>query len=414
MKRLQAYKFRLEPNGEQLRKLRQFAGCARVAWNRGLALQKTRYEVGEKKLNYAGLCRELTTWRNDPKSPWMADASVDIQQQKLRDLEVAFKNFFEKRADHPTFKKKGRADSFRFPQPKTIKLDQAGKRICLPKLGWLRYRVSQKILGDIRNVTVSCRAGHWYVSIQIEREVALPSHPAATAVGIDMGVVRFATLWDGHRETVIEPLNSFRRHEQRLARAQRQMARKVKFSNNWQRAKARVQKIHHRIANARNDFLHKASHSISKNHALLCVEDLQIGNMSRSAAGTAEEPGRNVKAKSGLNKAILDQGWGEFRRQLDYKSNWQGGWLVAVPPANTSRECPVCSHTQAENRKSQSMFLCVACGHTENADLVAGKNIRTRGLKEFEGQDYGRIACEVNSTSSAAGTHRSDQAAKAT
>ncbi|MOA46461.1 putative transposase DNA-binding domain protein [compost metagenome] len=118
-----------------------------------------------------------------------------------------------------------------------------------------------------------------------------------------------------------------------------------------------------------------------------------------------------MRAKSGLNKAILDQGWGDFRRQLDYKAAWQGGWLVAVPPANTSRACPACGHTQVDNRKSQSVFLCVACGHTENADLVAGKNIRTRGLKFFEGQDIGRIACEVNGATrpSAAGTHRSEQ-----
>jgi putative transposase len=137
--------------------------------------------------------------------------------------------------------------------------------------------------------------------------------------------------------------------------------------------------------------------------------------MSRSASGSLEEPGRNVRAKSGLNKAILDQGWGEWRRQLDYKSGWQGGWLVAVPPANTSRECPVCGHISAYNRKSQSVFLCVACGHTENADLVAAKNIRGRGLKLPKGQDIGRIVCEVNGAvrPSAAGTRRSEQAADA-
>ena len=392
MTRLQAYKFRLEPTFDQQILLKKFAGCVRVVWNKGLALQQALYADGQKKLGYAGLCKELTNWRNDPETPWLAEASVDIEQQILRDLETAYKRFFEKIADFPTFKKKGARDSFRFPQPKSIKLDQRNEKILLPKLGWLNYRKSRKVQGLVRNVTVSRKAGLWYVSIQTERKVAQVRHPAATAVGIDVGIVRFATLWDGQVEQVIAPLNSFKRHENRLAMAQQKMSRKVKFSSNWKRAKLRVQKIQNQIANVRNDFLHKASHSISKNHALLCVEDLRISNMSRSASGTLEEPGKNVAAKSGLNKAILDQGWGEFGRQLDYKSAWKGGWYLAVPPANTSRECPVCGHIHADNRKSQSVFLCVACGHTENADLVASKNIRGRGLNLFEGQGNGRIA----------------------
>ena len=415
MKRLQAYKFRLEPTFEQRILFRKFAGCVRVVWNKGLVLQQARHQAGEKKLGYAGLCKELTAWRNDPETPWLAEASVDVEQQILRDLETAYKRFFDKLSDFPRFKKKGARDSFRFPQPKSIRLDQAGERILLPKLGWLNYRRSRKVQGLVRNVTVSLKAGHWYVSIQTERKVAEPCHPATTVAGIDLGVVRFATLWDGQKETVIQPLSSFKRHAVRLARAQRQMSRKVRFSSNWKRAKVRVQRIHGQIANARNDFLHKTSHAISKNHAMIVVEDLQVKNMSRSASGNLVEPGRNVRAKSGLNKSILDQGWGEFARQLDYKTAWKGGWLVAVPPANTSRECPACGHTCADNRKSQSVFLCVACGHTENADLVASKNIRGRGLNSPKVRTIGRIACEVSGVSvpPAAGTHRSEQPAHA-
>ena len=114
------------------------------------------------------------------------------------------------------------------------------------------------------------------------------------------------------------------------------MSRKTKFSNNWKKAKAIVQRIHARISNVRNDFLHKLSTTISKNHAIVCVEDLQVGNMSRSAAGTREEPGKNVRAKSGLNKSILDQGWYEFRRQLDYKLGWNGGWLIGATTEHKS------------------------------------------------------------------------------
>lgn len=415
MKRVQAYKFRIDPNGEQQRKLRQFAGMARFVFNKALALQQANREAGGKYIQYVPMAKLLTDWRNGPETPWLKSGPVHPLQHALKHLDRAYKNFFEKRASFPAFKKRGQNASFRFPDGKQIKLDQVDERIFLPKLGWLNYRKSQKVKGLVKNVTVSLKAGHWYVSIQTERTVAQPRHPAATAAGIDVGIVRFATLWDGQAEQVIQPLNSFKTHEHRLAKAQRQMSRKVKFSSNWKRAKLRVQKIQNQIANVRIDFLHKTSHSISKNHALLCVEDLRISNMSRSASGTLDDPGRNVSAKSGLNKAILDQGWGEFGRQLDYKSAWKGGWMVAVPPANTSRECPVCGHTCAENRKSQSVFLCVACGHTENADTVASKNIRGRGLNLFKGQDIGRLACEVNGAfrPSAAGTRRSEQAADA-
>ena len=411
MKRVQAYKFRIEPTGEQQRKLQQFAGMTRFVFNKALALQKENFDAGGKYIQYVPMARLLTAWRNGEETPWLKEAPVHPLQHALKHLDRAYKNFFENRASFPKFKKRGQHDSFRFPDGKQIKLDQTGERIFLPKLGWLSYRRSRKVLGLVKNVTVSLKAGHWYVSIQTEREVAEPCHPAATIVGIDLGIVRFATLWDGQKETVVEPLSNFKRHETRLAKAQRQMNRKVKFSNNWKRAKARVQRIHSQIANARNDFLHKTSHAISKNHAMIVVEDLQVKNMSRSASGNVAEPGRNVRAKSGLNKSILDQGWGEFGRQLDYKSAWKGGWFVAIPPANTSRECPACGHTCAENRKSQSVFLCVACGHTENADLVASKNIRGRGLNSPKVRTIGRIACEVSGVSMppAAGTHRSEQ-----
>lgn len=375
MRRLQAFKYELMPNGEQQRKMRRFAGSCRFVFNKALAMQKARYEHGEKKLGYAGLCKALTTWRNADDTAWLAEAPVHPLQQTLKDLERAYTNFFAKRADFPRFKKKGQGDSFRYPDPKQFKVDAANGRIFLPKLGWIRYRNSRPLLGAPKNVTVSCAGGKWYVSIQTEREVNLPL-PNGPAIGIDMGIARFATLSDGR---FIEPLNTFLKHEARLARYQRAMSRKVKFSNNWKKAKARVQRIHARIGNVRRDFLHKISAAISKNHAMVCIEDLQVRNMSKSAAGSVEAPGRNVKAKSGLNKSILDQGWFEFRRQLEYKQAWRGGQVVAVPPRNTSRTCPCCGHVSAENRQTQARFACVDCGFEENADLVGAINILAAG-----------------------------------
>jgi len=183
----------------------------------------------------------------------------------------------------------------------------------------------------------------------------------------------------------LEPLNSFKRHETALRKAQRAMSRKVKFSNNWKKAKVKIQRIHSRIGNARRDYLHKATTAISQNHAIVCIEDLQVRNMSRSAAGSVEQPGKQVRSKSGLNKAILDQGWFEFRRQLDYKLAWRGGYLIAVPPKNTSRTCPACGHISADNRQTQARFECVDCGYENNADVVGAINVLRAG--------HARLAC---------------------
>ncbi len=373
MQRLQAYKFEIMPNGEQERNMRRFAGACRFVFNKALALQQARHTAGEKKLGYAGLCTLLTEWKTQAEMLWLSETPSQALQQALKNLERAYKNFFEKRADFPRFKKKGQSDSFRFPQG--IKLDQGNSRVFLPKLGWIRYRNSRDVLGEVRSATVSQSGGKWFVSILTERTVEKPI-PQGGAVGIDVGIARFATLSDG---SFVEPLNSFRKHEARLRRYQRAMSRKTKFSSNWKKAKAKVQKIHTRIANVRKDFLHKASATISKNHALVVVEDLKVSNMSRSAKGTVDAPGRNVRAKSGLNKSILDQGWGEFRRQLEYKMAWKGGYLVAVPPQYTSQTCPCCGHVSKDNRQTQAKFECVDCGFEENADKVGAINVLARG-----------------------------------
>ncbi len=379
MQRLQAFKY--EPTGEQQHNMRRYAGACRFVFNKALALQKDNHEAGNTFIGYVAMARNLTAWRNGAETPWLKDAPVHPLQHALKDLEKAYKNFFARRTAFPRFKKKGQGDSFRYPDPKQIKLDQANGRIFLPKLGWLRYRNSREALGEVRNATVSQSGGKWFVSIQTQREVE-PATPRGGMVGIDMGIARFVTLSDG---SFLAPLNSFKRNESALRSAQRAMSRKTRFSHNWKKAKARIQKIHARIGNTRRDYLHKATTTISQNHAIVCIEDLQVRNMSRSAAGTSESPGRNVRAKSGLNKAILDQGWAEFRRQLDYKLAWNGGHLIAVPPRNTSRTCPACGDVSEENRQTQALFCCAECGFEENADLVGAINVLRAG--------HARLAC---------------------
>jgi putative transposase len=176
---------------------------------------------------------------------------------------------------------------------------------------------------------------------------------------------------------MIEGVHSFRKHEDSLAREQRKLSRKKKGSNNWKKQKRKISRLHINIANVRSDFLHKLSTQISKNQARVYVEGLNIKNMSSSARGTIDTPGRNVNAKSGLNKSILDQGWFEFRRQLGYKLSWEGGRLVEVDYRHTSQTCSCCGHRAKENRKSQAEFKCSVCGYEENADVNAAKNILT-------------------------------------
>ena len=199
----------------------------------------------------------------------------------------------------------------------------------------------------------------------------------------DLGVTKFAALSDG---SFIDGANAFKKYEKRLAFYQRCLSRKRTFSANWRKAKAKVSRVHRKIANVRNDLLHKSSTTISKNHAVVVLEDLRITNMTASARGTLEQPGTNVAAKSGLNRRILDQGWGEFRRQLGYKLAWNGGTLLLVDPRNTSRTCAACGQVSAQNRQTQAAFKCIACGHASNADTNAAKNILGRA-----GQ--ARIAC---------------------
>jgi len=378
MERFQSYRFELMPDGRQQRAMRCFAGACRYVFNKALTMLNENHAGGGRFIGYVAMAKLLTAWRNDSDTPWLREVPCHPLQHALKHLDRAFKNFFCGKAGYPRFKCKGCHDSFRYPDAKQIKLDQKNSRIFLPKLGWLRYRNSRTVQGDVRNVTVARDAEKWFVSIQTRREVEPYIPRAISAVGIDVGIVRFATLSDGSH---VDPVNSFQVHQRRLAKYQRRMSRKVKYSKNWQKTKSSVQKLHVRIANMRKDFLHKATHQISRDHAMVCIEDLQIRSMVRSARGTKAQPGKMVKQKSGLNRSILDQGWGEFRRQLAYKLKWSGGILLPVPPHHTSQTCPRCGSVLPENRQTQAVFRCLNCSYENHADVVGAINILERGLR---------------------------------
>jgi putative transposase len=375
MKKQYAYKFQLRPTGHMASKMGKVAGCCRFVWNKALAIQKDRLSKKERLLSYIDMAGLLVVWKKEEL--FLKEVHSQPLQQTIKNLDRALKSSFNKTnaTRFPRFKKKYMHDSFLYPQGH--RLEQQSARVYLPKIGWVCYRKSQSIEGMPKNVTVSRRCGKWYVSIQVEQDVQRPEHKSRAVLGIDVGIAKFAMCSDGN---VIMPLNSFRKHEKRLVFLQRRLSRKKKFSNNWAKQKAKILRHHAKIADCRKDFLHKATDAISKNHAIVVMEDLQVSSMSRSAAGTIECKGNNVRAKAGLNKSILDQGWYEFRRQLEYKLLWRGGLLVLVNPRYTSQQCSDCGHCERENRKTQSLFLCKNCGHSENADLNAAKNIRAAGL----------------------------------
>jgi putative transposase len=374
---LKAFKFRLKTNEIQQAAMKNFAGSCRFVWNKTLAIHKDSLASGQSCMDYSKMAALLVNWKQQEDTAFLKDVHSQILQQKLMDLDQALHEAFDKTnpKQFPRFKKKGfSTDSFRYPQG--FKIEETNNRVYLPKIGWVRYINSRKIEGAAKNITVRRDGERWYISVQTEYEIEDPIHNSDTEVGIDMGIAQFATLSDG---TVIPSINSYAKHQTQLRKEQRKLSRKTKFSNNWKKQVKRVQKCHRRVRNVRNDFLQKATTEISKNHALVVVEDLKTTNMSKSASGTKENPGKKVKAKAGLNKSILDQGWSEFRRQLEYKQQWRGGKVIAVQPQYTSQKCSECGNVSAASRPSQAKYACVACGHEENADMNAAKNILAAG-----------------------------------
>ena len=394
-----AVRYRLETTPEQENLLARAVGCVRFVWNRALALQQSYLAQRCGRFSYGDMARCLTTWRQSEAFGFLAESPSQPQQQTLKHLDRALKDAFDKKSSKrfPVFKKKGHHDSLRYPDPEQIRIDLKPQdddgrsvlpKIFLPRIGWVKFRKSRLIGGEIRNVTVSRAGGHWYVAIQIEKEIADPVHPAPTAVGGDRGVANLLTLSDG---TVFLPVTAYRHRQKQLAKEQKTLARKVKFSANWKQQKATITRLHQKIAEIRKTVLHQVSTIISQNHAVVVLEDLKVRNMTASARGTVAHPGRNLRPKAGLNKAILDQGWGLFKQMLGYKLQWAGGMLLLVDPAYTSQGCAVCGVVHARNRVTQAEFACQRCGHRDQADVNAAQNILARGLLSTAG--HVGVAC---------------------
>lgn len=387
---LSAYKFQLRCKPVQEQQLRRISGGLRWVWNAALARQKERHAAGEKYAGYAQMCKWLTEWRNAPETPWLADGPIHPQQQVLRRLDASYKRVLEKQAGFPKFCRRGEELGIRYPDPKQFALDQTNGRVKLPKLGWMRLRQSQEIEGQLRNISLRREGASWFCAIQVEKCDVAPAQDLVPTLGIDVGLVLFAATSAG--QTIV-PLKALARKQRHLKRYQRAVSRKVRGSANRRKAISRLGCLHRKIARQRSDWLHKLTTDLADRHPVIAIEDLKIKNMSASAAGTIEKPGKNVKAKSGLNRSILDAAWGEFGRQLEYKLAWRGGQLLRVNPAHTSQRCSCCGHVAAENRRSQANFHCVTCGYAENADVNAAKNILAAGLAAWAQCEAAPAAC---------------------
>ena len=363
--------YRLEPTDAQASAFAQWVGACRTVYN--LALDQRRTWGQQHRLSYNQQQGEITDLRADVD--WLKAVPVHALQMSVRALDNAFQRLFSGLGDFPTPRKKFVNDSFTLPDPSYLgfkRLNRKRGAVKVPKVGWVKLVGYRPLGGELRSITINRKAGHWFVSVAWQKEIPDPEPSNLPTVGLDRGVTVFVALSDG---TKIEPLNAFKTIQTKLSKAQRKLARQKKFGANWKKQKAKITRLHRKAANARKDFLHKVSTEIAKNHGVVKIEKLQVKNMSKSAKGSVEAPGRNVKAKSGLNRSILDQGWSMFATMLRYKLAEHGGQLVEVPAAYTSQTCAECGCIKKANRQDQATFVCVACGHAENADVNAARNI---------------------------------------
>jgi putative transposase len=387
---VKTFRFQLRARPACEAQLHRFAGMCRWVWNSALSEQKARYARGQKYAGFVEMMHWLTAWRNTRKTAWLTQGPAHTQQQVLRRLDEAYRRFFAKTGGIPSFKRRGQEPGIRFPDPKQFSLDPLNSRAKLPKLGWVRLRMSRPVEGTLRNISVTREGDKWFISIQVKQYATLASLNLPPTLGIDLGLVAFGATSDGR---LIAPLRALARRQRLLSYLQRAVARKRKRSSNRRKAVQRLRSFHRRIARQRSDWLHKLTTELADQHPVIALEDLRIKNMTSSSRGTIDAPGNNVRAKAGLNRLILDSGWGEFTRQLSYKTQWRGGRVIFVNAAYSSRSCRICGYESSENRKTQAVFRCGACDHTENADLHAAQNILAAGHAVWAKERVSPTAC---------------------
>ncbi|MGO8893661.1 MAG: RNA-guided endonuclease InsQ/TnpB family protein [Streptosporangiaceae bacterium] len=367
-------RYRLLPTPAQETVLRDHCGHARYLWNLAVE-QHSHWHPGRRNApGYLEQCRQLTQARAE--HPWLAAGSQTVQQQALRDFARAMAAFFDpgNPAGRPSWRKAGRDEGFRIVgrrgrQWDVRRLSRKVGQVWVPKAGWVRFRWSRAVPPEVKSYRVRMdRAGRWHVAFAAVPE-PVPAPGTGEVVGIDRGVVVSAALSTG--ELLHCPALAGRERI-RLRRLQRMLARAARGSSRRGRVRHAVARLRARETDRRKDWAEKTSTDLARRFDVIRVEDLKIGNMTRSAKGTPESPGRNVRQKAGLNRGILRSGWGLLVRRLEEKAP---GRVEKIKPHYTSQRCSACGQVDRDSRESQAVFRCTACGFACHADVNAAINI---------------------------------------
>lgn len=372
-------RFRVEFTDEQVEYAERIADVCRAVWNAGLE-QRRAYRQRRASINYRKQAGELAEAK--PEHTWLAEVPAHCLQQLLIDLDRACRQ-------HGTFRVRWRSSrrwrpSFRFPEGKKLvveQLNQRHARVKLPKLGWVRFRLSRRMDAVmLRSATLSRDGKHWYVSFLVDDGYETPaSHRLpGTTVGVDRGVAVAIATSDGD----LADRDFLSGGERRRALAlQRRLSRSARHSRNRAKARGALRIIRSRERHRRQDFCARTAHGLITNNELVVIEALKTKQMTRSAKGTLKAPGTNVRAKSGLNRAILSKGWNEFALALSSAARYSGTRIVTVPAQHTSQRCSACGHVDPKSRESQAVFRCTHCLRpAEHADVNAARNILAAGL----------------------------------
>jgi putative transposase len=352
-----AHKIVLDPTVKQAQYFAQACGVARFTWNWGLAAWGSLYRAGQKPSGL-GLKKIFNSIRHI-FFPWSGDVLRDATSQPFQNLQSAFSNFFKKRSRYPRFKKKGTHESFYIANDK-FKVE--GNRIQIPKLGWVRMTESLRFHGKILSAVISRTADRWFCSISVDVEATPKTIENQAVVGVDLGVKYLAVLSTGEKITGPKAL---RRYQKRLTRLQRQLARKQCGSANRLKAKRRLARLHYRISCIRGDSTHKFTTRLAREYGTIVIEDLNVAGMVR-----------NHK----LARSISDQGFGETRRQLEYKVAPVGGRVVVADRwYPSSKLCSVCGHRLTELALSVRTWVCSGCGTQHDRDQNAAQNLKQLG-----------------------------------
>jgi putative transposase len=398
-------RYRAYPTIEQAERLTGWGHTCRAVWNLALEQRQYLYRHRGVTLRAVEQCAQLTQARR--QLPWLADLPAQSAQQVLRQLDRAFDNWWDPQhaAGPPTFKKRRNRLAVPFPGQavKVRKLNRKWAEVRLPKVGWMRFRLSRPLGGVVRNVTVVRDGLGWHVSFGIATDAGLAAPNGLPGCGVDFGVACSAWVSDELSPRLLQPTLSAG-EQRRLRGLERRKARQLRwakrrnqghYSRRLRRTIAQIARLRARQARRRLDFTHKLTTDLVKSHGWVAIEDLWVKNITKSAKGSFDAPGRKVRQKAGLNRGILDNAPFERRRQLAYKAPRFGSQLRLVPPAFTSQSCSACKHRDPGSRPGCGrVFACTSCGHQAHADLNAARNIErmAAGLAVHSTRSHPRVA----------------------